>query len=73
MPKDALAALIIAARKRAGYDSRYEFAKVAGVAKSTLDLIESGQANPTIETLEKIMGAIGLDVVVTFRPRKKKR
>ena len=70
--KSQLAAQIVAARKEAGYETRHQFAKVAGVAKSTLDLIETGQANPTIKTLKKIMNAIDYEVDVTFRPRKSK-
>ena len=73
MSKDALAALVIAARKRAGFTSRYAFAKAAGVAVSTLAGIERGETSPSVETLEKIMNAIGWDVAVPFRPRKKRR
>lgn len=73
MPKDQLAARVVAARKRAGYTTRYQFAKAAGVAKSTLAGIETGETSPSVETLEKLMDAIGWDVDVTFRPRKRKR
>lgn len=71
MPKDQLAALIVAARKRAGYKTRYQFARAAGVATSTLGSIETGAASPTVETLEKIMNAIGWDVAVSFAPRRR--
>lgn len=70
MPRDELAALIIAARKRAGYKTRYQLAQASGVATSTLGSIETGAVSPTVETLEKIMDAIGCDFIVTFRPRK---
>ena len=73
MPKKQLADLVVAARKRAGYSTRYKFARAAGVAGSTLSGIERGETSPSVETLEKIMDAIGWDVLVTFRPRKRKR
>ncbi len=73
MPRHQLAALVIAARKRAGYDTRYQFAKAADVPASTLRDLENGKTSPSVETLEKIMHAIDWDVVVTFQPRKNKR
>ncbi len=68
----ALAQLIIAAYKEAGYSSRYEFAKAAGVNNSTLGSIERGEVSPSIETLDRMFGAIGWEVVVTFRARGEK-
>ena len=73
MPKDQLAALVIAARKRAGFATRYAFAKAAGVRVSTIDGIEGGKTSPSVATLEKIMDAIDWKVLVTFRPRKRIR
>ena len=73
MPRDQLAALVVAVRKRAGYTSRRQFSQAAGVPVSTLAGIERGDTSPSVETLEKIMDPIGLEVVVTFRPRKRLR
>lgn len=73
MPRDQLAALLIAARKTAGYPTLYAMAKDTGISHATLHGIEHGTRSPTVETLEMVMDAIGWDVTVTFRPRKKTR
>ena len=73
MSRKQLAARIVAARKRAGYSSRYQLRDVSGVATSTLGSIENGEVSPSVETLEKIMKAIGWQVNVTFRPETRGR
>lgn len=73
MPRDQLAALVTAARKRAGFKTIYAFCRETGISTGTMSAVESGQISPTVENLERIMDAIGWDVDVTFRPRKKKR
>jgi transcriptional regulator with XRE-family HTH domain len=73
MPRDELAALLIAARKKAGYKTLYALAKATGISHATLHGIEHGTRSPSVETLEMIMNAIGWNVDVTFRPRKMRR
>ncbi len=68
--KLAFAKRIIAAREDAGYETRYKFAKAAGVAYSTVSSIERGESSPSVETLVALMRAIDVEVVITFRPRK---
>lgn len=70
MPRKKLASMIVAARKLAGYDTRYQLHKKTGVPMSTLGSIERGECSPTVETMERIMKSIGREVVVTFRERK---
>ena len=73
MPRDQLAALVVAARKQAGYETLYACCKATGISTGTLSDIESGRHAPTVENLERVMDAIGCNVVVTFPPRKRKR
>ena len=39
-----------------------------GVASTYLSMIENGRANPTIETIEKLAGSVGLEVWAMLRP-----
>jgi len=71
MPRDQLAALVTAARKRAGHKTVYAWHKATGMSVSSIYDIESGRTAPTVENLERIMDAIGWDVVVMFKQRKK--
>lgn len=70
MPRDQLAALFQAARKKAGYRNCYHIYQKTGISTATLYAIERGDSSPTVATLERIFNAIGWDVVITFRPRK---
>jgi DNA-binding XRE family transcriptional regulator len=48
-----------------------EFAsRVAGISTGALAQIEAGAGNPTIETLNKIGAAFGLEVAFVRRPRE---
>lgn len=42
-------------------------AELAGVSTHTLSNIESGQANPTLEVLERVLDVLGLEFVVTTK------
>lgn len=41
-----------------------DLADIAGVSINTLYKIERGQANPTIEVLDKILDVLGLEITV---------
>jgi ribosome-binding protein aMBF1 (putative translation factor) len=47
-----------------------ELAQRAGTSHSQISRLESGQHHSSIQTLEKIADALGLDLVVTFTPRQ---
>lgn len=49
---------IVAARLRAGL-SQHELAARAGTSQPAIARLESGQANPTVATLERILAAAG--------------
>ena len=42
-------------------------AELAGISVNTLYKIERGQANPTLEVLEKITDVLGLEIVVRLK------
>ena len=55
------AALLREARMRAGLSQR-DLAKKAGTAQSVIARIERGQTSPTLETLERLLGAAGVEL-----------
>jgi len=44
-----------------------QLADLARISKNTLYKIERGQANPTIETLEKIANILGMEIVLQVK------
>jgi len=73
MPPKELGALVRAARKKAGYDTIYAFSQATGVSSGQLSQIEAGKKSPSIRTLERIMGTIGWEVLITFRPKPRRQ
>jgi len=62
----SIAALLENARTRAGLTQR-ELAARANTAQSVVANIERGQGNPTVETVERLLGAAGFDVKIDLR------
>jgi transcriptional regulator with XRE-family HTH domain len=50
--------------------SQMALASEAGLDKTYIGLIERAEVNPTVGTLLKLADALGLELVVEFRPRK---
>ena len=48
-----------------------ELAKLADISVNTLYKIESGQANPTLETLTKIADVLGMEVILQVKNLQK--
>jgi y4mF family transcriptional regulator len=42
-------------------------AELAGVSTHTLSNIESGQANPTLEVLERVLDVLGLELAIVTK------
>lgn len=57
------------ARMLAGV-SQAQLAKRCGTAQSAVSRIERGQVSPTISTLERMLGAVGAELVLTIRPKR---
>jgi transcriptional regulator with XRE-family HTH domain len=41
-----------------------DLAEITGISRRSLQYIESGKMNPSIEQLEKILGALGLEITI---------
>ena len=50
--------------------SQMALASEAGLDKTYIGLIERAEVNPTVGTLLKIADALGVELVVEFRPKK---
>lgn len=44
-----------------------DLAAISGVSTRTLQLIEAGKANPSLETLLNISGSLGLDLKLSIK------
>lgn len=60
-------ALVQLARQRAGLSQR-ELAEQAGVSQSEIARIESGKREPSIPTLQRILGGSGLELRFRLAP-----
>ncbi len=70
MSRNTLSTLLRSAIAAAGYQSTYAAAKAMGIDNKWLGQILAGEVSPTVDTLEKIFGAIDWEVVITFQPRE---
>lgn len=57
----------IKARRKTLRVTQPQLAELAGVSVNTLYKIERGQANPTLETLEKIAGILGMELYLQVK------
>lgn len=58
---------ILHARKRAGL-SQKELAEKAGIAQSDINKLENGNANPSLQTLQRLAAAMGMKLKVELLP-----
>lgn len=65
--KTVAAGLVLLAREEAGLTQR-ELAERAGVAQSEIARIETGKREPTIPTLQRILGGAGVEVRFRLAP-----
>jgi DNA-binding XRE family transcriptional regulator len=70
-PMDAqLLGLQIKNRRNSLDLTQEDLAEMAGITIKTLHLVESGQGNPSLSTITKILGVLGLEFFVDIkRPR----
>lgn len=50
-----------------------EFAQLVGMPQSTVARLESGRHNPSVRVLKQLARATGTELVIEFRPTKRKR
>ena len=64
-----LAQNVLALRQKRGF-SQGQLAKIAGIPRSTVTYIESGEGNPSLQNLAKISGALQITIEeLLHRPR----
>jgi transcriptional regulator with XRE-family HTH domain len=68
--RQTLSTLLRAAIAAAGFQSTYAAAMAMGIDNRWLGQILAGEVSPTVDTLEKLFGAIGWEVTITFQPRE---
>jgi transcriptional regulator with XRE-family HTH domain len=66
--KTVAAGLVLMAREEAGLSQR-ELAERVGVAQSEIARIESGNREPSIPTLQRIVGGAGLEIRFRLAPK----
>jgi transcriptional regulator with XRE-family HTH domain len=69
MSINAFSAAVTEARKRAKLTQR-ELARRARAAQPLVARIESGRANPTVDTLDRLLGAAGFELRVELVPKE---
>lgn len=57
----------IKARRKTLKVTQPQLAELAGVSVNTLYKIERGQANPTMETLDKIADILGMELILQVK------
>jgi transcriptional regulator with XRE-family HTH domain len=55
------------ARRRAGLSQR-DLGRIAGIPQSSISRIERGQISPTVDTLERLIRACGMELEPIDRP-----
>jgi transcriptional regulator with XRE-family HTH domain len=58
---------IIQQRREALSLKQEDLAEMTGITSKTIYLIESGKGNPSINTLQKILEVLGLEIFVQIR------
>ncbi len=58
---------IVKARRESLHVTQETLAQLSGVALRTLKQFESGKGNPTLQTLQKLGDALGLEVTVIIK------
>ncbi len=53
-------------REILGVDQR-DLSQIAGISVHTLSNIEAGSRNPTVKSLEKILAALGMELIVDIQ------
>lgn len=56
-------------KKRRSYlhITQQDLVEITGISRRSLQYIEKGQMNPSIEQLEKILDAIGLELIIRIK------
>jgi transcriptional regulator with XRE-family HTH domain len=61
---------LVKARRESLQVTQEALAQLSGVALRTLKQFESGSGNPTLQTLQKLGDALGLEVTLTIKSKR---
>lgn len=59
--------VIIAARREYLSLNQQDVAEMAGITARTIYMVESGKGNPSLQTLQKIMAVLGLELIIGIK------
>lgn len=59
--------IVIKRRREALKVTQEQLAEISGVGLRTLKQFEGGKGNPTLQTLQKLSGALGLELKLEIR------
>ena len=66
-PEFAIVQAMIDARKNSGITQK-ELSKRTGIAQSDISKLETGNANPSLRTLQRLASGMGMRVKIEFQP-----
>lgn len=66
-PEFAIVQAIIDARKASGLTQK-QLSERTGIAQADISKLESGNANPSIKTLQRLAAGMGMRVKIEFQP-----
>ncbi len=66
-PEFAIVQAIIDARKESGLTQK-QLSERTGIAQADISKLESGNANPTVRTLQRLAAGMGMRVKIEFQP-----
>ena len=58
---------IIKQRRKTLSVTQKELAELAGIGINTLTKIERGEANPSLEVLQKVLDTLGMEIVIQIK------
>jgi DNA-binding XRE family transcriptional regulator len=67
-PEFAIMQAMIEARKNAGLTQK-QLSERAGIAQGDISKMESGNANPSLRTLQRLAGAMQMNLRIEFTPQ----
>lgn len=68
-PEFTIIQAMIDARKKAGFTQK-QLSKATGIAQSDISKLESGNANPSLRTLQRLAHGMGMDLKIEFIPNR---
>lgn len=66
-PEFSIMQAMIDARKAAGLTQK-QLSEKTGIAQADISKLESGNANPSLRTLQRLAAGMGMQIKIEFRP-----